>query len=347
VLILGFATNAGAARIDVGEESFLNLSGFIQTQMLMDFDPSNESLDQTYDFYLKRVRFIASGQLSEKVRFLLGTLTAGYGAGGDYSARTWIADAWLELVLSKKVTLDIGQLKLCFSRHMQQTSALLHGIDFHGSYIAYPGNKTHRDLGVMFRGLVSDNKVDYRFAIVDGLEPSAENPRDNDLPRIVGRVGYNVFDSEPGYFWGGTYLGQKKILSFGASFDFQPAMHGEEFDEAYSAFALDMLADIPLEENGLNAAASFYYFGEGGALPEGSGAWAELGYRIDKIEPLIGIEIYEPEEGDMGKREVVLVGLNYWFKGHATNFKIQFASEKLNNAEDASNKVLAQAQVKF
>lgn len=106
----------------------------------------------------------------------------------------------------------------------------------------------------MVRGLLLDNQVDVRLAIVDGIEYNKEVippdttvlTNEDDMPRFVGRIDYNVFDPEPGYFWAGTYLGKKKVLSFGLSFDLQPGVGGDEGDELYYAFAFDAFADIPM-----------------------------------------------------------------------------------------------------
>jgi len=343
-----FLTSPAYSQKEKEAEKTVNVSGYIQTHLYSDLNPPEDLPDRTYDFYIKRVRLFVSGKLNDKVKFLVGTLNAGYGKDGNFSARTWIADAWLEYTYSKKFKINIGQVKLPFTRHMQQSGASLHGLDFHGSFIKYPQNSTHRDQGVVFRGLLQNDKLDYRFAIVDGLDPAATVvPRDNDYPRIVGRLGFNVFDAEPDYFWAGTYLGKKKILSFAVSLDYQSAMKGIKMDEAYHAFGLDALLDHPIGTAWITSTLNYHSFGEGGAIPKGSGFWADLGVRFDKIEPIIAIENYNPSVGDTGKRNVFLAGLNYWIDGHNTNLKFQYGTEKLNGADESHNKLLIQVQVKF
>jgi len=350
LLIAGllFLTSSAYSQNEKETEKIVNISGFVQTHLYTDLDPPANLPDKTYDFYIKRVRLFFSGQINDKIKFFVGTLNAGYGKTGDFSARTWIADAWLEFNFSKKFKINIGQVKLPFTRHMQQSGASLHGLDFHGSFIKYPQNSTHRDQGVVFRGLLMNDKFDYRFAIVDGLDPAATVvPRDNDYPRIVGRFGYNVFDAEPDYFWAGTYLGKKKLLSFGASFDYQSAMKGTKMNEAYSAFGIDALLEYPIDSAWITSTLNYYSFGEGGALPEGSGYWTDLGVRFNKIEPIISIENYEPDKGDTGKRKVLLAGINYWLEGHTTNIKFQYGTEKLDGADESHDILLIQVQVKF
>jgi len=201
-----------------------------------------------------------------------------------------------------------------------------------------------------------ENKMDYRVALLDGIEyiprdPDATTPVEpinkNDNLRLVGRVAYNVFDPEPGYFWAGTYLGAQKILTFGVSFDIQPGVGGEDGESLYSAFAFDAFADIPMGKNGIVSTLNFYSFSAGGAIPEGHGLWADFGYRFDKIEPLIAFEWYFPSEGDAGKRSAILAGLNWWIHGHNVNIKFQFGTEKVNGVDDWANTAIIQGQLLF
>jgi hypothetical protein len=344
--LLCFTADAKAAKIQISDNAFLDIHGYMQHWLHMPFD---EGPSIKTDFYLRRVRLLFSGQVAPNVNFFIGTLNADMGKNGDMSSRTLIADAWMEFVIADYLKINAGLLKLPFSRHMQQTGAKLHGLDFHGSYLSRYGGIGHRDMGVMARGLLSNNKIDYRIALLDGREYAPGNPatNKNDSPRLVGRVGYNVFDAEPGYFWAGTYLGTRKILTFGASFDIQPGVGGKDGDGLYSAIALDAFADIPMGKNGVVGTLNFFSFGAGGAVPKGSGLWADFGYRFDKIEPLIALELYSPSEGDAGKRLAFLGGLNWWIHGHNANIKFQFGTEKLNGADGWTNTAIVQGQLFF
>ncbi|MCD6161452.1 MAG: hypothetical protein J7K40_03445 [candidate division Zixibacteria bacterium] len=61
------------------------------------------------------------------------------GKNSDMSARTLIADAWVEYVINDYYKVNAGLLKLPFSRHMQQSGAKLHVLDFHGSFLKRSG----------------------------------------------------------------------------------------------------------------------------------------------------------------------------------------------------------------
>lgn len=264
---------------------------------------------------------------------------------------TILGDAWLEGDFGKPFKLNAGLLKLPFSRHGAQGAGALHGIDFHGAFllrnVGTPSADTtplppHRDLGVMARGLLFNETLDYRLAILDGVAPNDHG----DYPRFVGRLGVNFMDSEPDFFWKGTYLGKKSIVSTGLSFDVEPGVGGTSGDDTYYAFAFDTLVDIPFGKNGLTSTVNAYYYGPGGIIKEGYGVWADLGFRIRKIEPLVEFEYYEPSEEGF-RRIGVFGGANYWIKGHAANVKLQVGAVDIEKKKDWATEILMQGQVMF
>ena len=55
----------------------------------------------------------------------------------------------------------------------------------------------------------------------------------------------------------------------------------------------------------------------------------------------------EPDEGDTGKRQAILGGLNCWMHGHNANVKLQFGADKLNGADEWTKTAIVQSQVFF
>lgn len=347
-ILLG-TTAAHALEIRDDENHYVNIRGYLQPRLSLAIDGDDDSVQQ--DFYVRRVRLLLSGKVHENLGFFVGTLTSNIGQADTQSSPTIIGDAWVEGDFGKTFKLDAGLLKLPFSRHGAQGGGGFHGMDFHGSFLlrnvgAPNANSSrlppHRDLGVMARGLVLDEMLDYRLAVVDGVAPNEHG----DYPRVVGRIGVNFMDSEPEFFWKGTYLGQRSILSMGVSFDVEPGVGGTSGDDTYYALAFDALADIPFGKNGLVATVNAYYYGPGGVIPEGVGVWADLGYRIRKIEPLVEFEYYTPsDEGN--ERIGVFGGANYWIKGHAANVKLQVGAVDVETQKDWATEILMQGQVMF
>lgn len=313
---------------------------YIQPQFYT-FD-SQKSQSDGAEFFIRRAKFVFKGQLNKNIKLLVGLLSKNFGRAGDTKVNTELKDAWIEYGFSKALKLNVGLIKLPFSRHTQQAGRTLHGLDYHSSFLVNTGIYGHRDMGMVARGLLLKNKIDYRLALVNGKVDASG--ADKHL-RHVGRLGFNFFDAEPEYFWAGTYLGKRKVLSFGVSWDLEPGVGGSNGTSLHRRIAFDALADIPMGENGVVATFNFYHFNEGTKRPKGKGLWADLGYRIKKIEPLIALEWYQPDSGDKGKRLAILPGLNYWIKGHAANIKAEFGLIKLDGADEWDKAFTLQSQL--
>lgn len=307
---------------------------------------SKKSKSSGSEFYIRLARFTLRGQVSNKINFFFGLINKDFGRAGDNTVSAILRDAWIEYDFSEAFKINAGLMKLPYSRHMQQNFKRLHGLDFHGFFLANTGIFNHRDIGIALRGLLAKQKIDYRLGVVNGEQIAGKIGGDKHL-RYVGRLGFNVFEAEPEYFWAGTYLGKRKVLSFGVSFDMEPGVGGSDGKSLYHGFAIDAFADIPVGHNGIVASLNAYKFNEGTARMKGSGLWGDLGYRIKKIEPLIGIEWYKPESGDKGKRVAILPGLNYWINGYSANVKAEFGLVKLNNAEKWDKTFIVQSQLAF
>ncbi|MEZ4602216.1 MAG: hypothetical protein R2861_02045 [Desulfobacterales bacterium] len=65
-----------------------------------------------------------------------------------------------------------------------------------------------RDDSVTFWGNVIDDKFQYRLMMGEGVEDKVVNP--DDTLRFAGRMSFNLFDPETGWFNAGTYLGKKE-----------------------------------------------------------------------------------------------------------------------------------------
>jgi hypothetical protein len=280
------------------KESFLKIGALLQARLesTKDAAPSGDRWD--FDTYLRRMRLMLYGQLSKWVNFFVETDNPNFGKGSDWSGATFIQDAYLEVNLHEAVQIDVGMLLLPFSHHGMQGATSLLGMDYHGGLIKYPAgsHKVWRDAGVMLRGLFAAQHIEYRLGVFNGAHGGGQDPRNpDDLPRLTGRLTFNVFDAEggagaAGMFYDGLYLKKtdfgvvstKRVLSFGASIDWQadlnvavedPALRADPDDpytvtgrKDYLGAAWDVFFDIPFGERkllSLNGQANFYYYGHG------------------------------------------------------------------------------------
>ena len=91
-----------------------------------------------------------------------------------------------------------------------------------------------------------------------------------------GAAAVQLLDPEPGFFYQGTYLGAKKVLSIGGFFDFQ---------DKYKYFGGDVFVDLPLGPGVLTAQFDVAYW-DGGtflSVPKATAYMGEAGYLIGPI----------------------------------------------------------------
>ncbi len=294
---LGLGAQGWAASDPIGtEDTHIKLGLLLQgwAAFTPEAAPDGESLGT--ELYLRRLRIMLMGQITDRVNFFAETDSPNFGKNGDLSVQMFVQDAYLEFNVHPALQVDVGMLLAPFSHHGMQGAISLHSLEYHSSLLKYPtgSNKGWRDYGIMLRGQLFDQLIGYRFAILNGVHGGADDPRNPyDLPRLTARLFVNLFDSEDGpgvagYFWDGIYLKRteagilspKKIVSFGFSADWQNRLNvhrnpgvtdpaAGNFVEShadYLAVAGDVFVDLPLSEDrllGLTGQFDFYYYDHG------------------------------------------------------------------------------------
>jgi hypothetical protein len=249
------ATSSEAAYKLGDDDANLKLGALLQTWGALTGDAAPDGSVET-EFYVRRMRLIFSGQINPTVNFFLETDTPNFGKGGNYEVTTFMQDAWVELNLIPSLQINAGMLLVPFSHHGMQGAGTLLAIDYHVAMLRYPfaSNKVWRDAGLMARGLLFNDIVEYRLGVFNGVHGKSDlapvktdtqtwqqqaDPRNpGDYPRVAGRLTLNAFEAEGGpgavgFFYDGLYLqsadgvlvSPKKILSVGLSVDWQPQLN--------------------------------------------------------------------------------------------------------------------------
>jgi hypothetical protein len=190
--------------------------------------------------------------------------------------------------------------------------------------------KVGRDDGLTIWGNPFDGRLQYRVMVSEGVEDNAKNPEDS--LRVVGRVSLSLLDPETGWFNKGTYLGEKKVLSFGIGIDKQDdlTLAGIEGQDN-EVWTIDAFFDYPLGggaftaeaaymdiENGTQGSSNFYhdlqagddaqnwYINAGYLLPDSNGP--------GRFQPFIRYETVDVD--NKNQTDFFSGGINYYIKGH-------------------------------
>ncbi len=378
------------AKVSITDDTFAQVGLLLQPQIRLDQDANYAKDGWAYTPFLRRARIMLSGQVTDRVQFFFDTDSPNMGRNGDWSPSIYVQDAWFEYVAAPELQVDVGMLLLPFTRHGTQGATSLLMTDYHATLVKYPAgsHKVWRDAGIMARGVVA-KKVEYRLALSNGIQSGYgaasvdidgdgqpdDDPRGilnpSDLPRVTGRLVYNVFEAEgapgaAGYFYRGAALkmdekrlvSPKRVLAVGLSADWQAdALYAVKPADAadldawstipYLGLAADVYADIPMRagHRALNAQAAIYRYDYGdravltdptrGTLASlsGVGGFAEAGYRVRKWEPLVAAELYDVSDGDAGDWLAILGGLAWWYQGHAANVKAEIGASRSGSSD--------------
>ncbi len=298
----------------------------------------------------------------------LGTLSVNdsMSRGSDFS----LIDAQLRFAFDNGMKLRVGKFKHNLTREnledCYQPLTLDRSLFMHTPYVAT------RDRGMALWGNLMEDKLQYRFDIMEGRESGDDAP-DSSF-RMTGRVHLSLWEPESGYGYRGTYLGKKKVLTVGASYQVEPDMvysntvTGASAD--YTAWSADLFMEYPLAGgSALTVSAAMvdislddaYQSGNAestatGLNGEKNGGYVKLGYLFGGDRPL---QLFARAEGwsfaeldGVYDQEVSFnaVGLNYYIKGQDLKLTLEYSQTEFDkagtNAEDF-NTIVAQLQVRF
>jgi len=321
-LLSGGETRAAAQIvIKAGDDVNFKLGLLGQFQADTIEDPGTGA--QTSNLFVRRLRLMFGGQVTKNVTFFVETDSPNLGkrlaTGTNIQPPMILQDAYAEFKASNAFSVDAGLMFVPFARNFLQSAASLLPIDY-GAYTYSQSvpteSSTGRDTGFQARGYFLKDHLEYRIGAFQGRR----DPPSHLAFRYAGRVQYNVFDPEIGFFYTGTYLGKKKVVAVGGAFDIQ---------DDYHAYAADVFIDHPLGPGAVTGQFDYNRFDGGTTLPTLSrqrDALLEVGYlvRALKLTPFVQITNRNLVDTATGDETRISLGGSYWWGGHNANIKAAY-----------------------
>jgi hypothetical protein len=321
-LVAGAADARAQAVIKVNDDVNFKLGVLGQFQADWLEDPGTDA--NIDNLFVRRVRLMFGGQVARNVTFFVETDTPNLGKVTPPSAKnitpgTIIQDAYADFKVSEAFMIDAGLMFVPFSHNSLQSAATLLPVDY-GAYTFSQSTPTQsstgRDTGFQARGYFMGDHLEYRLGAFQG----ARDPRSHNSFRYVGRVQYNFFDTDNGFFYAGTSLGKKRIVSVGVAFDAQ---------KNYNGVDADAFVDWPAGPGAFTGQFDYNHF-DGDVtfltLPKQDNVLLELGYLVRewKLTPVLQYARRDISDLTTGDENRVSIGANYWWAGHNANIKAAF-----------------------
>ncbi len=367
IVLAGRAAVAGPT-IEYGDEGWVTFG--IESQFRFAYrdtggGPSGEA--GVPDFQFRRNRLLIRGAVDQTWGYYFQVEHLGDQRVTDYPNLSvshpptgeiiYILDAFVSAKLSDTFQFRAGRTKNVSSREVLDGCYDPLSVD-RSLFIntgTFQGKRT-RDYGVVMWGNFASDMLQYRLAVMEGNEDS---PSQNF--RYTGRLHLSLLEPETAFGYLGTYLGKKKVLTFGASADFQPGAvyaNGLVGRENYAAISADVFFEYPTSLGTFTVSGAYLRSDFGGAgtrgIPEASGldgekngGYVKAGYLVGNWQPYARVERWSFAEVNGIVDQTInwaALGVNYYVRGQDLRITLELSRNDFDKTsaanEDFSSAVL-------
>ncbi|MBI5141140.1 MAG: porin [Nitrospirae bacterium] len=347
LLGLGVGSVAAGPTIDVGDAGSLKIDYQVQfVGSMRDTGSGPDGTGDTTDFYFRRNRLSFLGKMNDDIGYAVQFESAGgnrtYPTTVNATATSEsvsIIDAYITYKAADALQFRVGQIKHNLSREILEHCFIPLSADRslfgNGSF----SGKATRDYGVVMWGNIADGMLQYRLGAMDGNEKDAAKREDG--LRYSGRVHLSLLDPENGYGYQGTYMGEQKVLTVGASYEQEKnAIYNSTSGAVdYKAYSYDVFFEYPSAAGTVTLAGSYLKSDMKGAGLNGfadaegingekNGTFWKAGYMVGKVQFFGRAEEWTFAKLDEVKNQQVrwtAGGLNYYIKGQDLKLTLEYS----------------------
>jgi hypothetical protein len=297
------------------------------------------------NLFLRRARFLVTGQVAPNVTFFFQTDNPNVGkAPKSLTTGFLLQDAWAEVKFNDQFMLDFGEFLVPTSRNELTSTSSFLTLDISPTSVVFATptqTNATRDTGIQAKGYLADGRLEYRAAMFQGVRLAGSR---NSF-RHTGYLQYDFFEKERGYTYRGTTLGKTKIVALSAGYDGQ---------NGYKHYSGNLFASIPVnggDEVGGQVQHNHY---DGAAfipsLPNQNDELIDFGYykASMKLQPFVKFEDQTFKAAVNASKDVRRygAGVNYYFSGQNLKITGQYLRIKPRNSPvSATNEFTVQLQM--
>ena len=182
-------------------------------------------------------------------------------AGANLGTDFQLLDAAMRFDLAPGFKLSVGKFKYNLSR--ENLEACEEPLTLDRSLFIRTAFVSTRDQGIAFWGNLFDDRFQYRLDAMEGRKAVSGAGAPGSSFRYSARGHLTLLDPENGYGYKGTYLGQKKVLTVGGAYQFEPKVAYTDVttrigENDYKAWTVDGFFEYPFEGAGTITASGAY-----------------------------------------------------------------------------------------
>lgn len=317
---------AHAAKFSIDDTKWISVGAGLRTSFNAFQNAAPDGKSYSKDFELDSIRLYLNGQIHKYIKFTFNTERQ-----SEDNIR--VLDGIAQFEFSDLVNVWAGRFLPPSDRSNLSGPYYLNTWNF--PFVQnYPAIFAGRDDGAAFWGQIGGGQFKYQAGAFKGRK-GGPNQSDNLL--YAGRLTYNFWDPEPGYYNSSTYYGAKDILAIGLVGQFQKDGAGTEAAPGdFRGWNVDALMEKKLPGVGVVTLEGAYYSYNTDDKPDavliqGHGYFGLASYLfpekigIGQLQPNVRYERLDRDTGGAHKRWDV--GLNYVIDGHNARVSLIYGRE--------------------
>lgn len=331
------AAVSAAGTIKIDDTKSISIGAGLRTSFNSDEDAAPNGSDRSKNFELDSLRLYLNGQVTKDIKLTFNTERQ-----SDGTAR--VLDGIAQFAFSDVFNVWAGRFLPPSDRSNLSGPYYLATWDF-PLVQAYPSIFAGRDDGLAVWGQTDGGKFKYQVGTFEGRDgATTSNQSDNLL--YAGRLTFNLWDPEPGYYNDSTYYGAKEVLAVGLVLMSQSNGAGTAAKPGdFTGWNLDVLMEKKLGADVLSLEGAYYKYDLDGvpdaSLVQGDGFFGQVSYLfggkvgMGKLQPQVRYQKLDVDGAASHKRYDI--GLNYIIDGHNARVSVIYANDDRGGLTKDSN----------
>ncbi len=213
------------------------------------------------DFDVTNMRLYFGAKITDNIRVEFNTEISNT-TGVEDDIR--LLDAFVEYTWNDYAHIRFGRHLPASDRYNLDGPYYQNSYDFPGPGIsAYPFLSTGRDEGLSYWGQYEGGKFKWQFSVLEGAEGTGNN-EDPDHFMYTGRLTFNFWEPESGFYNSSTYYGKKDVLAIGLVGVYQSDGAGTAADATdYKGWNIDFLMEKNFGWGTIDIEAAYFDYNSG------------------------------------------------------------------------------------